>query len=77
MSGVHNVKQNFMDEIIPDLLDADELDSEETLFRELHITADRGQAPVRIDKFLVDHVGNTSRSVFPLKMCETVFLAGL
>ena len=51
-----------MDEIIPDLLDTDELDSEETLFRELHITADRGQAPVRIDKFLVDHVANTSRS---------------
>ena len=62
MSGVHNVKLNFMDEIIPDLLDTDELDSEETLFRELHITADRGQAPVRIDKFLVDHVAHTSRN---------------
>ena len=62
MSGVQDVKQNFMDEIIPDLLDTDELDSEETLFRELHITADRGQSPVRIDKFLVDHVANTSRN---------------
>ncbi len=62
MSGAHDAKQNFMDEIIPDLLDTDELDSEETLFRELHITADRGQAPVRIDKFLVDHVAHTSRN---------------
>ena len=62
MSGVQDVKQNFMDEIIPDMLDTDELDSEETLFRELHITADRGQSPVRIDKFLVDHVANTSRN---------------
>ena len=51
-----------MDEIIPDLLDIDELESEETLFRELHITADKGQSPVRIDKFLVDHVANTSRN---------------
>ena len=51
-----------MDEIIPDLLDIEEFDAEETLFRELHITADKGQSPVRIDKFLVDHVANTSRN---------------
>ena len=42
--------------------EADELEVEETLFRELHIIADRGQSPVRIDKFLVDHVANTSRN---------------
>ena len=51
-----------MEDITNDLLDIDELESEETLFRELHITADRGQAPVRIDKFLVDHVAHTSRN---------------
>ena len=51
-----------MDDITPDLLDIDELESEETLFRELRITADKGQAPVRIDKFLVDHVAHTSRN---------------
>ena len=51
-----------MDDIIPDLLDIEELESEESLFRELHITADKGQAPVRIDKFLVDHVAHTSRN---------------
>ena len=44
-------------------LDASELDSEEeTLFREIRVVADRGQSPVRIDKFLVDHVANTSRN---------------
>ena len=35
---------------------------EETLFKELRLTADKGQSPVRIDKFLVDHVANTSRN---------------
>ena len=51
-----------MDELNPELLDIDEFEGEETLFRELRITADRGQSPVRIDKFLVDHVANTSRN---------------
>ncbi|MBQ5888774.1 MAG: RluA family pseudouridine synthase [Bacteroidaceae bacterium] len=51
-----------MDEKNPLLSEADELEVEETLFRELHIIADRGQSPVRIDKFLVDHVANTSRN---------------
>ena len=50
-----------MEELNPELLDVDELEAEESLFRELRITADRGQAPVRIDKFLVDHVAHTSR----------------
>ena len=40
----------------------DELEIEEALFREIRITADRGQSPVRIDKFLIDHVANTSRN---------------
>ena len=51
-----------MEELNPELLDIDELETEESLFRELRITADRGQAPVRIDKFLVDHVAHTSRN---------------
>jgi 23S rRNA pseudouridine1911/1915/1917 synthase len=42
--------------------EADELEAEETLFKEIRMTADRGQSPVRIDKFLVDHVANTSRN---------------
>ena len=49
------------DECIVDM--ADEFESgEETLFREIRLTADKGQSPVRIDKFLVDHVANTSRN---------------
>ena len=51
-----------MEELNPELLDIDEFETEETLFRELRITADKGQAPVRIDKFLVDHVAHTSRN---------------
>ena len=43
-------------------VEADELEVEETLFREIRITADRGHSPVRIDKFLIDHVANTSRN---------------
>ena len=55
------------DKSIPDydveLLDADELElEEESLFREIRIIADRGQSPIRIDKFLIDHVANTSRN---------------
>ena len=35
---------------------------DETLFKEHRCIADKGQAPVRIDKFLVDHVAHTSRN---------------
>ena len=42
---------------------ADELElEEESLFREIRLTADKGQSPIRIDKFLIDHVANTSRN---------------
>ena len=34
----------------------DVVDGEETLFREVRIVADRGQSPIRIDKFLIDHL---------------------
>lgn len=44
-------------------VDNDELElEEETLFREIRLVADKGQSPVRIDKFLVDHIANTSRN---------------
>ena len=46
-----------------DILDIDEgFEVEESLFREVRITVDRGQTPVRIDKFLIDHLANTSRN---------------
>ena len=44
------------------LLNADELEMEESLFREMRIVVDKGQSPIRIDKFLIDHVANTSRN---------------
>ena len=44
-------------------VDNDELElEEETLFKEIRLVADKGQSPVRIDKFLVDHIANTSRN---------------
>lgn len=44
-------------------VDNDELElEEETFFKEIRLVADKGQSPVRIDKFLVDHVANTSRN---------------
>ena len=51
-----------MEEFSDGFVEADELEVEETLFREIRITADKGQSPVRIDKFLIDHVANTSRN---------------
>ena len=30
--------------------------------RQIHLVADKGQSPVRIDKFLIDHLANTSRN---------------
>lgn len=46
-----------------DFLDFDDtIEVEESLFREVHITVDKGQSPVRIDKFLIDHLANTSRN---------------
>lgn len=44
------------------LIDDTERDADETLFKQIHIVADKGQAPLRIDKFLCDHVANTSRN---------------
>ncbi|MBQ8270070.1 MAG: RluA family pseudouridine synthase [Bacteroidaceae bacterium] len=35
---------------------------EEALFKEVHLVADKGQSPIRIDKFLIDHLANTSRN---------------
>lgn len=51
---------------IEDIEDFDGLDDgfevEETLFKEARVVADKGQAPIRLDKFLIDHLANTSRS---------------
>ncbi len=49
-----------IDDFAPELDEG--LEMEESLFREVRITVDRGQSPVRIDKFLIDHLANTSRN---------------
>ncbi|MBO7230402.1 MAG: RluA family pseudouridine synthase [Bacteroidaceae bacterium] len=49
-----------MDELVQNV--DEEFEMEETLFREVRITVDRGQTPIRIDKFLIDHLANTSRN---------------
>ncbi|MBR5893422.1 MAG: RluA family pseudouridine synthase [Bacteroidaceae bacterium] len=46
-----------------ELVDIDELvDAAEAQMRRITIVADKGQSPVRIDKFLIDHLANTSRN---------------
>lgn len=51
------------DEMNDVIIKDDELDMEEEgLFREIRIVVDKGQSPIRIDKFLIDHVANTSRN---------------
>ena len=48
------------------LADDDELEMEEgggaTLYEHYRVVADKGQQPVRIDKFLIDHMPDTSRN---------------
>ena len=59
----------MVDEIITDFLD-DELDDEELesqslpseLYEHQRVVADSGQNPVRVDRFLVDHLRDTSRN---------------
>ncbi len=46
--------------MIEERLSIDEQDDE--LFERFNITADRGQAPLRVDKFLVDHTSGISRN---------------
>ena len=41
--------------------DAD-FDEEETLFKEYRVVADKGQSPLRVDKFLVEHIAHISRN---------------
>ncbi len=45
-----------------DLLMGDDFAGEETVYKEIRLVADKGQSPIRIDKFLIDHVANTSRN---------------
>lgn len=45
---------------MPDLEDIDDL--EQPLYEHYRIEADRGQAVVRVDKFLMDHMPDTSRN---------------
>ena len=46
-----------------ELADIDELvDTGEQPLHRITIIADKGQSPVRIDKFLIDHLANTSRN---------------
>lgn len=60
MSGEEILFDEFAD--YPDL----EIDDDDTLAgdrpRKVHIVADKGQSPIRIDKFLIDHMANTSRN---------------
>ena len=57
-----------IDEQLPDDLELDVLDDEEDgesgegLYEHRRVTADRGQNPLRVDRFLIDHLPGTSRN---------------
>ncbi len=38
-----------------------ELDEEQGMFEHFRLTVDQGQSPVRIDKYMVSHMEDTSR----------------
>ena len=42
--------------------DADELDEQALLYEHFRIVADKGQEPLRVDKFLFDHLQHSSRN---------------
>ena len=57
------LEDDFLPDYGADVMDGDDFGlEEETLFKEIRMTADKGQSPIRIDKFLIDHVANTSRN---------------
>ena len=58
---VENEIQDIYDDDL--LIDGDDFSvGGEPLLKEIHLVADKGQSPVRIDKFLIDHIANTSRN---------------
>lgn len=57
------IDEDFLDIYEDDVAELDELvDVGEVKMREIHLVADKGQSPIRIDKFLIDHLANTSRN---------------
>ena len=53
----------FEDESLPLLEESEEgVSSEGTLYEHRRVVADKGQNPMRVDKFLMDHLGDTSRN---------------
>lgn len=56
-------EKSFLAETEDDVADLDEIVlGDEQPMREIRLVADKGQTPVRIDKFLIDHLANTSRN---------------
>lgn len=45
-----------------ELSEIDELIESNEQMRQINLVADKGQSPIRIDKFLLDHLANTSRN---------------
>src|ERR1700722_17875236 len=53
----------YMDEIESDLTqDPDEQEEQEEFYEHFRIVADKGQQPLRIDKFLANRIQNASRN---------------
>ena len=50
------------DELLPEETLAPTGDTEGGLYEHRRVVADKGQSPMRVDKFLMDHLGDTSRN---------------
>lgn len=59
IDSIETIEDDFLDD--SDL--AAEADEEAaTLYEHRRVTADKGQSPMRVDKFLMEHLGDTSRN---------------
>lgn len=53
---------DYIEGLEDDAAELDEFMGSEVQMRKIELVADKGQAPIRIDKFLIDHIANTSRN---------------
>ena len=55
------VEEDFLNDILVEDVPEGAFD-DETLFKEYRCVADKGQSPLRVDKFLVEHIAHISRN---------------
>ena len=69
--------QADISEELPDYIDTDDMDEEGgdeggQLYEHYRVVADKGQQLLRVDKFLLDHLKDTSRNRIEQLPCKTI-----